>query len=39
MERWNDHLGNIGSLKRINPIEVADYAVANKLVTEPAFVW
>jgi hypothetical protein len=26
-------------LKDSNPIEVAEYAVANKLVTEPAFAW
>ena len=26
-------------LKDSNPIEVAEYAVANKLVSEPAFAW
>lgn len=26
-------------LKNSNPIEVAEYAVANRLENEPAFVW
>ena len=26
-------------LKESNPIEVAEYAIANKLVHEPAFAW
>ena len=26
-------------LKESNPVEVAEYAVANKIANEPAFIW
>jgi hypothetical protein len=29
----------LNELKACNPVEVAEYAVANKLVEEPAFTW
>ena len=39
---WKDHSTSwvaLKDLKESNPIEVAEYAVANKLVEEPAFAW
>ena len=39
---WKDGTSNwipLKDLKESNPIEVAEYAVANKLVSEPAFAW
>jgi hypothetical protein len=39
---WKDGTSNwvpMKDLKDSNPIEVAEYAVANKLVSEPAFAW
>jgi hypothetical protein len=30
---------NLKDLKASNPVEVAEYAVANRLVEEPAFKW
>jgi hypothetical protein len=29
----------LSELKASNPVEVAEYAVANKIVEEPAFAW
>ena len=39
---WKDGGSNwipLKDIKESNPIEVAEYAVANKLVSEPAFAW
>jgi hypothetical protein len=39
---WNDGSSdwtNLKDLKESNPVEIAEYAVANKLVEEPAFKW
>ena len=39
---WKDGSSNwipLKDLKDSNPLEVAEYAVANKLVSEPAFAW
>jgi hypothetical protein len=32
-------LVDLKDLKESNPVEVAEYAVAHKLVSEPAFKW
>ncbi len=40
--KWKDgslSWENLADLKESNPVEVAEYAVANKLVSEPAFSW
>jgi hypothetical protein len=40
--RWKDGTTSwesLAALKESNPVETADYAVANKLVSEPAFNW
>jgi hypothetical protein len=40
--RWKDGTTSwetLAALKESNPVETAEYAVANKLVTEPAFNW
>ena len=39
---WKDGSTNwlpLKDLKESNPVELAEYAVANKLVEEPAFAW
>ena len=40
--KWKDGSSDwmdFKALKESNPIEVAEYAVANKIVEEPAFKW
>lgn len=40
--KWRDHSTSwitLADAKESNPVEVAEYAVANKLVEEPAFAW
>jgi hypothetical protein len=40
--KWNDgsySLEKLALMKEGNPIEVAEYAMANKLSSEPAFNW
>ena len=40
--RWKDDSTSwvpLKDLKESNPLDVSEYAVANKLVTEPAFQW
>jgi len=37
MKGWN--LGLLKDLKASDPIELAEYAVGNQLVEEPAFRW
>jgi hypothetical protein len=40
--RWKDSTTSwidFKDLKEYNPVDVADYAVSNKLVSEPAFKW
>ena len=39
---WKDHSTDwitLKDLKNSNPVELAEYAVANKLIDEPAFTW
>ena len=38
MEGWFSQL-ELKDLKESNPVEVAEYAVANRIVEEPAFAW
>jgi Reverse transcriptase (RNA-dependent DNA polymerase) len=40
--QWKDHSTSwvpLKDLKESNPVEVAEYAVANKIADEPAFIW
>ena len=40
--RWKDESSNwipLKDIKESNPIEVAEYAVAHKIIEEPAFAW
>ena len=39
MERWKKIWIELKDLKDSNPIEVAEYAVENRIVEEPAFKW
>jgi hypothetical protein len=39
MERRFHQLGKLMDLKASNPVEVAEYAVANNLLEEPALKW
>jgi hypothetical protein len=40
--QWKDGMSTwerLANLKESNPVQVAEYAVANKLAEEPAFIW
>jgi hypothetical protein len=40
--QWKDGTSTwerLANLKESNPVQVAEYAVANKLAEEPAFIW
>jgi hypothetical protein len=40
--RWKDgstQWTRLADLKESNPVELAEYAIGNKLVNEPAFKW
>ena len=40
--QWKDRFTTwtpLKDLKKSNPVEVAEYAVANKIANEPAFIW
>jgi hypothetical protein len=40
--QWKDGMSmweRLANLKESNPVQVAEYAVANKLTEEPAFIW
>ena len=39
MERWFNELAETQGFEGVHPIEVAEYAVANRIVEEPAFKW
>ena len=39
MEGWHNNWEPVHNLKESNPVEVAEYAVANIIADEPAFVW
>jgi hypothetical protein len=39
LEGWKLHLGSTERPQESNPVEVAEYALVNKILEEPAFAW
>jgi len=39
MAWWQCNLGSVEHVKESNPVDVAEYAIANKIAEEPACSW
>jgi hypothetical protein len=39
LDRWFNILGSPQGFEELHPVQVAEYALVNKILEEPAFAW